>query len=149
MAKTPTTGPYYNSAATKLIDKRIDALAGRKTQNDIAFEAGFTRHSFISMLKAGISKIPLDRVPALAKALEIDPARLFRLALEQHFKEGTAKTIAAIFGDILTENEVEWIQFIREVTGDEDQPLTNEAKAAIRKALAGIYTPRQKEVAHH
>ncbi|RWB95671.1 MAG: XRE family transcriptional regulator [Mesorhizobium sp.] len=148
MTKTPTTGPYASSAATKLIDKRIDALAGRKTQTDIAYEAGFARHNFVSMLKAGISKIPLDRVVSLAKALEVDPARLFRLALDQHFKEETAKTIAEIFGDVLTSNEVEWIKFIREVTGDDDAPLTDEARAAVRKALAGIYKPAHKEVAH-
>lgn len=44
------------------------------------------------MLKQGATKVPLDRVPALAKALDRDPAWLLWLELEQ--SEGSSAAAA-------------------------------------------------------
>lgn len=54
--------------------------------------------NFLSVLKAGNSKLALDRVPALASALECDPALLMRLALEQ----AVGSTAALALQEILT-----------------------------------------------
>jgi len=50
--------------------------------------------------KSGTSKLPLDRVLGLAKALEVDAKYLFRLTLEQQGNETTALAIEQIFGTI-------------------------------------------------
>ena len=72
------------------------------------------------MFKYGEVKVPLDKIPALAKALEVDPAHLFRLALEQYWP-ALGETIQGIFGRIATENEFELlIKPWREATGDAD-----------------------------
>ncbi|SCY07005.1 helix-turn-helix domain-containing protein [Paracoccus tibetensis] len=76
------TLPYETSAAAIFIAARIHDLAFRKSQAGIAAEAGFPNANMMTFLKNGRNKIPLDRVPSLAKALEIDPAYLMRLALD-------------------------------------------------------------------
>jgi hypothetical protein len=58
------------------------------------------------MFKHGEVKVPLDKIPALAKAIEADPGHLFRLALEQYWPE-LAATVAEIFGRVVTANEEE------------------------------------------
>lgn len=74
--------PYADSDLAVFIAKRVLELRP-KSQIDIAQEAGFQSANFISMLKNGAAKLPLDRVLALATALDCDPKRLFLLALQQ------------------------------------------------------------------
>lgn len=59
--------PHEDTRLAKYINKRIDELKGVKTQAEIAAQAGFTNANFLSMLKAGSSKLPIDRVPDLAR----------------------------------------------------------------------------------
>jgi transcriptional regulator with XRE-family HTH domain len=100
--------PYQNSATTHLIADRIRDLSHRKTQAEIASEAGFANANMMTFLKTGKNKVPLDRVPSLAKALEVDPAYLMRLALDQAVGATAAKAITDIFGTPATENERGW-----------------------------------------
>ena len=74
------TNPYENTQTAKLIADRIRDLAYKKTQAEIVSEAGFANANMMTFLKTGKNKVPLDRVPSLAKALEVDPAYLMRLA---------------------------------------------------------------------
>lgn len=76
------TNPYQNTSTARLIADRIRDLAHRKTQAEIASEAGFPNAKMMTFLKNGRNQVQLDRVPSLAKALEVDPAYLMRLALE-------------------------------------------------------------------
>jgi len=88
--------PYQNTPTAKLIADRIRDLSRRKTQADIASEAGFPNANMMTHLKNGRNKVPLDRVPSLAKALEVDPAMLMRLALDQAVGGTAAKAITEI-----------------------------------------------------
>ncbi len=96
--------PLANSAIAKFLDKQIDSLKGIKTQRQIAAEIGYDKPNMISMFKRGEAKVPLDKIPQLAKALGVDAGHLFRLALEQYWP-GEAKLILDIFGRTATENE--------------------------------------------
>src|SRR5947199_7674308 len=89
--------PHANSAIARYLEKRIDELRGVKTQREIAAEAGFKRPNYLSMLKTGETQAPLAKIPALARALECDPAHLFRLAMMDQWPELRA-TIDAVFG---------------------------------------------------
>lgn len=129
------TNPYSNTPTAKLIADRIRDLAHRKTQGEIAAEAGFVNPNMISMLKSGKNKIPLDRVPSLAKALEVDPSYLMRLALDQAVGETAAKAITEIFGTPATENERGWLTELRNASDNADPRLT----ARSRTALRGIF----------
>ena len=124
--------PYAETRVAKFIDRRILELSPKKSQHEIAIEAGFKTPNVLSMLKTGTAKVPLDRVPALAKALECDARFLFRLALEQLGGSMTPSAIDEIFGTIVTENEVGWLKAIREFSDGADPRLTHRALAALR-----------------
>ncbi len=69
-----TKKPHENTELAKYIDRRVLALKGTKSQAEIAAQAGYVNQNMITMIKQGSSKVALDRVPALARALEADPA---------------------------------------------------------------------------
>ncbi|MCZ8548774.1 hypothetical protein OOJ09_31905, partial [Mesorhizobium qingshengii] len=75
--------PYSSTRLAQFVERRILELKAKKTQSTIASEAGFGQHNMLTNIKLGNSKLPLDRVPALAKALEVDAALLFMMAVEQ------------------------------------------------------------------
>jgi hypothetical protein len=126
--------PHADTRLVKYLQKRILELRPRKSQIGIATEAGFVAVNMLAMIKGGSSRLPLDRVPALAKALDTDPAYLFQLALEQH-DPALARVIGNIFGTVVTRNEVVWLEEIRDAADHSDPTLT--AKA--RKAIRGIF----------
>ena len=127
--------PYENSPATRVIAERVRDLKHKKSQKDIAHEAGFVNANMLSLLKSGATKVPLDRVPALAKALEVDPALLMRLALEQSVGMTAANAITEVFGTPVTENEHGWLDEIRSASDNSDPRVT----ARSRSTLRGIF----------
>jgi len=123
--------PYADSDLAVFIAKRVLGLRP-KSQIDIAQEAGFQNPNFISMLKNGAAKLPLDRVLALATALDCDPKRLFLFALQQRGNETEKTAIADIFGTVVTRNEVIWLEELRDASGRSDPSLTSRSRAALR-----------------
>ena len=126
------TNPYKNTPTARFITDRVRDLAHRKTQAEIAAEAGFVNANFMSLLKSGKNKVPLDRVPSLARALEVDPAYLMRLALDQAVGSTAAKAIIDIFGTPATANEIGWLNEIRDASDNTDPRLTARSRAALR-----------------
>lgn len=127
--------PFDSSQAARFLRDRIQDLSHRKSQAEIASEAGFVNANMLSILKTGRTKIPLDRIPALAKALECDPAILMRLALDQAVGATAAKAINEIFGTPISENERGWLAELREASENTDPRIT----ARSRKALRGVF----------
>jgi hypothetical protein len=128
-----TTKPHAHTRLAKYVAQRITELAGRKTQAEMAAEAGFVNSNMLSMIKSGASKLPLDRVPQLARALESDPAFLLRLAMDQALGTTAAKAVDEIWGSPLTRNEREWIAEIRDASGDTDPRLTARSRSKLRE----------------
>lgn len=124
--------PYENTPTARLISDRIRDLSHRKTQAEIASEAGFANANMMTFLKNGRNKLPLDRVPSLAKALEVDPAILMRLALEQAVGATSARAIIDIFGTPVTENEQGWLTEIRDASDNSNPRLTGRSRSALR-----------------
>lgn len=130
------TADAPQSRVSAILEKRIHELRGRRSQKDIAKIAGFANPNMITILKQGVAKLALDRVPALAEALEIDPALLLRAALEQQFSPDTVTVIRKIMNQTLTENEKEIIAYIRETAGENSDPqLSDKLKDALKGAL--------------
>lgn len=127
-----TKKPYQDSPLATFITKRILELRPRKSQAEIATEAGFRTPNVVAMLKSGTTKLALDRVPALAKALECDPALLFRLALRQEGNETTARAIEEVFTAVVSRNEAVWLKEIRDASGNSDPSLTLRNRSALR-----------------
>lgn len=102
------------SNIARFIEKRVDDLVSKKSQKDIAAEAGFANPNVLVMFKQGRTKVPLDRVIQLARALEIEPSFLFNLALEQFYGDGS-NPVAEIFNDIIPNKmEAKLIRALRE-----------------------------------
>jgi hypothetical protein len=131
MMKKTNGRPYADTRLVKYLEKRILELKPRKTQTEIAGQAGFRAANMLAMVKRGSAKLPLDRVPGLAKALDCDPAALFRMALEQLAEDSTALAIGHIFGTIVSRNEADWLNTIREASDNTDPRLTMKAEKAI------------------
>ncbi len=125
------TTPYKDTDLAKFVTLRVLELRP-KNQADIAAEAGFPNANFVSMIKSGTSKLALDRVPSLAKALECDPAFLMRLALEQSVGSTAAKALLDILGTPTTANERLWLDEIRSAADNSDPRPTSRARSAIR-----------------
>lgn len=126
--------PYANTRLVQFLDKRITEMRPRKTQTRIATEAGFKSVNMLAMIKSGASRLPLDRVQSLARALECDRARLFNLAVEQ-MDPGLARMIQDIYGLALTKNEIQIVELIRDVSGHSDPHLTRKLEKAIREVF--------------
>lgn len=124
--------PYADTRLAKFISKRVMELRPRKSQSEIAYEAGFVSANMLSMLKSGASKLALDRVPSLARALECDPAYLLRLTLEQVAGDTAAQALVEIMGTPVTGNELGWLEEIREASDHSDPRMTSRSRSAIR-----------------
>lgn len=101
----------------------------REVSNDS--DLGYPNPNMVTMVKNGASKLALDRVPSMAKALESDPAYLMRLALEQAVGDLAAQAIIEIFGTPVTANELGWLEAIREASDKTDPRITSRSRAAI------------------
>lgn len=128
----PVRKPYADTRLIPYLEKRILELRTIKSQAEIASEAGFAHPSMIAMVKSGATRLPLDRVPALAEALSVDPARLLQLALEQWAGSAAARAFDAIFETVVSSNEVGWLAEIRDASGNSDPVITTRARSAIR-----------------
>lgn len=127
--------PHENTKLAKYIERRVLELKPTKSQSEIANEAGFPNANMVSMIKTGSSKLALDRVPSMSRALECDPAFLMRLALDQAVGSTAARAIIDIFSTPVTTNELGWLREIREVSNHSDPRMTSRNRAAIRASF--------------
>jgi transcriptional regulator with XRE-family HTH domain len=130
--------PYADMPIAQYISAQVDVQNSMgKNQRQIAQEIGYDKPNMISMFKRGEAKIPLGKIPALAKALNVDAAFMFRLAMEQYWPE-LKETITEIFGIIVTKNEATIIAGIREVTKGANPELTPDLKHKLNTAFLDI-----------
>lgn len=123
--------PFEDTRLAQYLERRVLELKPRKTQSEIAAQAGFVNPNMVTMIKQGKSKAALDRIPALASALECDPGFLMRLALEQAVGRTAAAAVIEIFGTPVSEHERGWIEAIRTASDNSDPRLTSRSQAAI------------------
>lgn len=128
----PSLKPYSDTRLTHFLQKRILELRSTKTQSAIAYEAGFINVNMLSIIKAGGARLPVDRVPALARALDVDPRRLLLLSIEQWVGATAARTFEEILGTIVTHNEIAWLKEIRDASDNADPTLTARARSTLR-----------------
>src|SRR5438477_4565409 len=122
--------PKSKSKVAIYLHKHIAAISYKKSQREIAQEVGWTRPNMISMIKSGDAKVPWGSVSALAKAIEADPADLFRLALEEYWPEAH-DAIGRVFGSIVSENERSFLEHLRAILGDPLPPLSEDIKTSL------------------
>ena len=106
--------PRNHPTVAAFISAKIDESA--KTQLQLGAECGWPAHNVLTMIKQGRMKLPIDKVGALAKALETDPVYLLWLAMREYMPETLAAIESAINGMMLNPHEREIIEAYREVT---------------------------------
>ncbi len=130
--------PYSETPMAHYLTKRIQALSGIKNQREIAAEIGYDKPNMISMFKRGETKVPLDKIPLLAKALQVDPAHLFRLAMEQQWP-GMKAVVDEIFKNIASDNETEnLLKPWRKITKERDPSPDSRSAEILERAFNEI-----------
>jgi len=132
--RTPRELPYAKTKMAQFLDKRITSLQSELGQRDIAAALGYERPNIISMFKTGETKVPLDKIPTLAKAIKVDPAHLMRLGLEQYWPD-QMQVITEVFKNLVTANEMEIVEIYRSAVTDRDLPITEGQRRRLREVF--------------
>lgn len=123
---------WGNSRAAILLRNKIEE--SDLTQREIGAAVGYDNPNVLSMIKRGEAKIPMEKIPALARVLKVDPVHLTRLVMEQVWVN-EERMVADMFGTLLTQNQRAWIALIRDLTGEDDPVLNPDLGAAIEMAI--------------
>jgi transcriptional regulator with XRE-family HTH domain len=127
-------GPSY--ALAVWLNKNLDLLTD-KTNDEIASAMGYERPNIISMWRTGRTRIPLDRVPQIAKLLGVDLAMLLPMWLEQYV-QGEQDELTKMFRRLCSEDEAALIKAIRKARGDTKGPISKAERDAIVHCLRGL-----------
>ena len=88
-----------------------------KSQKDLALEIGYDKPNVLTMIKQGKTKLPLNKVGSLAKALGVDPVHLLRLVLQEYLPQ-TWEAIENIVGEsLVSAGERALLEKVRETLG--------------------------------
>ena len=101
-----------------------------KTAEEIAHEIGYGTPNVVKLMIAGITKVPIDRIPRLAEALNVEPTQMMRAALEDYAPQ-MLKALEETFDFMATPNEREIIKVFRLLTNRTDPRMTPELRNAI------------------
>jgi hypothetical protein len=104
-------------AFVEYLAKQIDM--SEKKQVEIARDLGYEKANIITMFKQGLTRVPMEKVPRLARSLGIDPAQMMNMYLAEYAPE-IKSTLEEVYGLILTRKERGWIELLRRVTRDCD-----------------------------
>lgn len=124
MVKTLNTAEYLSRAMD---------LSGR-SQREIADEVGYPKPNILSMMKLGQTKVPIDRIPALARACGVDEKQFGRTALREYLPE-TYKVVTDNLGEILSANEKALLEAYREVAPNSEIDIDFHARIRVQDAL--------------
>lgn len=125
MAKQMTIAEY--------LDKAIDASG--KNQREIAEEVGYPRPNVVSMIKKGVTKMPIGRIPAFAKALGVDPKVMLRIAMQEYQPE-VWDAFSEVFGEVLSDEEMKLVTAYRKCTAEKPGvPIHGTAMLEIEETL--------------
>jgi hypothetical protein len=101
-----------------------------KTEAEIARELGYSKPEIIKLMRSGTTKVPIDRIPALARSLNVEPAHMMTLALEDYAPQ-MLRALEETFEFLATPNEREIIKVVRHLSNNSDPRLT----AALRQEI--------------
>ncbi len=107
--------------------------ASELTQREIADRAGFQRANVISMLKSGEMRVPLERIPALARTLGMDE-RTFLLAAIEEYHPGVHAVLVETLGLPMSDAELGILTMFRMASMRGNIELTE----PFRQALEGL-----------
>ncbi len=138
----PTTSKPTTSKTAAFLARAIH-FSG-KTQAAIAREAGFPKPNVLSMMKQGQTKVPIERIPELARACNVDAAYFLRLALAE-FYPATFAVIVETIGEPLTENERDVLICYRLIAPENQLEMTPMVTTAVLDTLLAFREDEEEE----
>lgn len=123
------------SELAALIDTRLNDIASHKMQRDVAMEVGFPSLNVMSAIKRGATKLSLDRVEAMARALELDLPVLMIPALRQYFTDDVIEAIRNTFNSTETKTERDILE-IAQKNMDVNEPLSKISRDRLKEVFA-------------
>ena len=116
-----------------------------KTQVEITEELGLDKPNIVTMFKQGRTKVPINRVPALANALGVDPVYLLSLTMNEYMPDAWQVIQKLLKNALITDNELAIINIIRERSaGMNLRPETAVEKEKL-KNLVGEWQERERK----
>ena len=100
-----------------------------KTQRQIALEIGYTKPNIITMFKKGDTKLPLEKIGPIAKALGIAPDELLFKVMTEYMPETFEALSPLMCGKMLSKEELELIDNYRAFKKLEDKRLEANPRA--------------------
>lgn len=105
------------TSATLISQLEVAQTTQGLTDQQLCNHLGFEREIVLSLIKAGSMKMPLTKIPALARALKLDAAELMRVALSES-DPALAEAIASVFNPLcLSATETNLITHLRKLSG--------------------------------
>lgn len=138
----PPRKPYADTRLPQFVERRVLDLRPIKTQAEIASEAGFANFNMMSMIKSGATRLPIDRVPALADALKIDPANPIRFVAacpKGHLEDIEWRWLVHRGGDRTCKRPMFWVE--RGVSSDPSD-ISVRCSCGSRVIMADLYKPK-------
>jgi transcriptional regulator with XRE-family HTH domain len=117
----------------EIIARYIDSSA--KTQREICTEMGYTKPNLITMFKQGATKVPIEKVPLLAKAVGADAVFFLRAAMRDYMPQ-VLETIELYLAFPVTENEKAIVKTLREWTNNLDPKMFKDDQKEALKIFA-------------
>lgn len=94
------------------------------TDLELANALGYEKGVVVQLMKQGSMRLPINKVHALASALELEPADVLRLSLAEHSPEMLAVIENAFNPLKLTQAERGLVMHLRDLAGDRNvQPM--------------------------
>lgn len=122
------TGATYQLA--EFMNRNWDMMVGR-TNEDVAQELGYKAANMISMWRTGKTRVPLERLPDVARLMKLDISVLLPLWFEQQWGErADLKPLQTLFKRFATPREAELLFAIREAD-PKDPVFTPETVKAV------------------
>ena len=105
------TGPTYQLA--QFMNHNWDEKVGR-TNEDVAQELGYRAANMISMWRTGRTRVPLEKLPDIARLMKVDVALLLPMWLEQQWGDrDDGGDMRALFDRFATAREGQLLAALR------------------------------------
>ena len=127
------TGPTYKLA--NFMNDNWDNLVGR-TNEDVAMELGYKAANMISMWRTGKTRIPLEKLPDVARIMKLDIGTLLPLWFEQYWGErkDADRLIKEFESRIIYSSEIPLVETIRKAS--KGKPFYSaETLASVKEAI--------------
>lgn len=98
-----------------------------KSQIEISSDVGYPKPNVITMFKQGKTRLPINKIPAFAKSLGVDPVHFLRIAMSEYMPETWEVIEACLGSSLVTEEEQKVLDIIRTVSNG--LPIAPETEA--------------------